>query len=426
LNIIKILNYRKLVIIILAFLFVAFSTPQKRKQYKKELPKKSPIYFETHIIPNDSIYTCFISFKIPFNNLLFIRDSGRFKSGVNISYEIFENDKYYSRVFDEKTISISSYETTIDNKYFLEGITSFEIRNGEYKISPSIRLDNTDIEFKSKPLLFSVDSTKINEPIVVSSESVCDSSSFRLANSQNVIPFSAEKYDLLIPIYSDKEFSLNVEVIQNNKTVLKKTILESILLDREIFDCNNKIVISNRSKVNRVKYFRLRNINQKLIEGLAKIKMEYGKRKMDFSMNMFWNEKPKSLFDTDDAIEALNLIGLSRVADSLSKFSDDEAYEALFNYWSKYDEDKTTMFNEVFNEFYSRIDYVNEEFNSLGDNDGLESDRGKIYLIYGEPDKIERNYSEIYNVVEVWTYSQINQKIKFSDKTGTGKFERIK
>ena len=54
------------------------------------------------------------------------------------------------------------------------------------------------------------------------------------------------------------------------------------------------------------------------------------------------------------------------------------------------------------------------------------NDRGKTYLIYGEPDKIERTYSDVYNVLEVWIYNSMNEKIYFSDKTGTGKFERIK
>jgi len=73
-----------------------------------------------------------------------------------------------------------------------------------------------------------------------------------------------------------------------------------------------------------------------------------------------------------------------------------------------------------------KIDFAKEEFNSLSKDDGLDTDRGKTYILYGEPDKIERTYSDIFNVLEVWIYNSMNEKIYFSDKTGTGKFIRIK
>ncbi len=422
----KILNYKKLFILILFFLFLTNLFPQKRKRLK-ELPRKSPIYFETHITTNDSsAYTCFISFKISYNNLLFIKRGGKFQSGISISYEISKDGKYSTRVFDKKTFSVLDYKTTVDSKLFLEGVTSFKVRKGEIKIAPSIQLANTDIEFKSKPLKLVIDSVQISEPIVIYENLVCDSMSYRIANSQNVIPFSEQRYDLLIPIYLNDDSDLKVEIEQRDNVVVKKNISEFILLNKKFSECNNKIIISKKNYQKDVKYYHFKYINKDLTEGPINIKVQHGKTKMNFYMNLFWDEKPKSLSNIEDAIEAMELIGLSNVADSLSDFSDDEAYVALFNYWKKFDDSKSTMFNEVFNEFYSRIDYVNEEFNSLGNNNGLDTDRGKTYLIYGKPDKIERNYSEIYNVVEVWTYSEINQKIRFSDKTGTGNFERIK
>ena len=167
-------------------------------------------------------------------------------------------------------------------------------------------------------------------------------------------------------------------------------------------------------------------MNKNLIEGDARIHISSESIQLEFDTKVFWNDKPRSLFNSEYAIEAINLIGYNSVADSLLDISDDEQYQALFNFWSRFDDDKSNSFNEVFDEYYSRIDFVNKEYNSLNKNDGLKNDRGKTYLIYGEPDKIERTYSDVYNVLEVWIYNSMNEKIYFSDKTGTGKFERIK
>jgi len=425
LNFTKLLNNRKLLFFIFFLLFLNVLFAQRRKD-REELSKRPPIYFETHIVPNDSLFTCFISFKIPYNNLLFVKENGSFKSELSITYEILKNKKFFSRKFDKKTISIHEYERTKEAKLFLEGVASFSIEAGDYRIHPAILIGNTDIDFKSKPLRLLVDSNQVSRPLVVYSGASCDSSNIKLANFQNSIPFSKNEYDLLIPIYSDKELSLNVEIKQDDKIIIDKKITEYELLNNELSECGNQIIITDNNNSEFVKYFRLKFVNRNLIEGNAKIFIKSEDFESEFDINVFWNEKPKSLFNSEDAIEAMILIGQRDIADSLLDIFEDEQYQALFNFWSKFDDDNSTSFNEVFYEYYSRIDFVKEEYNSLGKNDGLDTDRGKTYLIYGEPDKIERTYSEVYNVLEVWIYNSLHEKIYFSDKTGTGNFERIK
>nr|MDA3862136.1 GWxTD domain-containing protein [Melioribacteraceae bacterium] len=143
-------------------------------------------------------------------------------------------------------------------------------------------------------------------------------------------------------------------------------------------------------------------------------------------LSVLWYDKPKSLENTEQAIEYLETIGFKHSADSLLDFSDDEEYQALFHFWKEFDDDSSTSFNPVFKEFYSRIDFVRNEYNTLGKSDGADTDRGRTYIVYGKPDNIERTFKDVYDVIEIWEYKLISEKIYFSDKTGTGKFERIK
>lgn len=424
-NYIKLIKNQKLFIFIFFLLFINTIFSQRRNN-KEELPQKPPIYFETHVVPNDSVYTCFVSFKIPYSNLLFVKENGSFKSEIAITYKLLKDKKFYSRKVDKKTISITEYERTKDSKLFLEGITSFNIEEGEYRISPSILLGNTDIDFKSMPLKLSVDATHVSKPFVVYDGASCDSSNTILANFQNTIPFSKNEYDLLIPIYSKNDIALSVEVKQNEKLILEKRLTKFESFNSDVSVCRNQVILTSNNNSELVKYFRLNFVNKNLLEGDAKIFIKSENLELEFDLKVFWNEKPKSLFNSEEAIEAITHIGYKNVADSLSDIDDDEQYQSLFNFWSRFDDDNTTSFNEVFYEYYSRIDFVREEFNSLSKDDGLETDRGKTYLFYGEPDKVERTYSEIYNVLEVWIYNSIHEKIYFSDKTGMGKFERIK
>jgi GWxTD domain-containing protein len=73
-------------------------------------------------------------------------------------------------------------------------------------------------------------------------------------------------------------------------------------------------------------------------------------------------------------------------------------------------------------EFYSRIDYAAMEFRGITKNNGLSTDRGKVYIRYGKPDEIERSSNDLGYVVETWIYSTPNQKFVFVDQQGTGNF----
>ena len=57
-------------------------------------------------------------------------------------------------------------------------------------------------------------------------------------------------------------------------------------------------------------------------------------------------------------------------------------------------------------EFYSRVQYSNVEFKSIK-GAGSESDKGKIYIVYGKPFDIEYQLSEAGDYQEIWIYRDI-------------------
>ena len=82
-----------------------------------------------------------------------------------------------------------------------------------------------------------------------------------------------------------------------------------------------------------------------------------------------------------------------------------------------------TKYNELMNEFYSRIDYCEKNYRSLSGNGGAKSDRGKTYIKFGAPDSIDRYTNNDDKVVETWIFKKQNRTFLFIDKDGTGKFQ---
>ena len=73
-------------------------------------------------------------------------------------------------------------------------------------------------------------------------------------------------------------------------------------------------------------------------------------------------------------------------------------------------------------EFYTRVDYTLKNFGSITGVKGVESDRGKIFVKFGKPNKIERSSNLQGKVVETWIYDKLQRKFVFVDKDGTGEF----
>ena len=116
----------------------------------------------------------------------------------------------------------------------------------------------------------------------------------------------------------------------------------------------------------------------------------------------------------------------------------EEKDKFIEQFWLRRDPDRSTLGNEFKDEHYRRMAYVNKYFGS--GIPGWKTDRGKIYILHGEPAQIESHSGGSYQrsrsegggttatfPFEVWTYRHIDGigddiRIEFVDKTMTGKY----
>ena len=99
--------------------------------------------------------------------------------------------------------------------------------------------------------------------------------------------------------------------------------------------------------------------------------------------------------------------------------------ESLFlSFWKERDPTPDTSINELMEEYYIRVNYVNEYFN-MSWRDGWETDFGMIYILFGPPDQIERSNSTSTSssIYQVWYYSRLNKQFVFKDQNGFGDFK---
>jgi GWxTD domain-containing protein len=103
-----------------------------------------------------------------------------------------------------------------------------------------------------------------------------------------------------------------------------------------------------------------------------------------------------------------------------------ESREAVWEeFWSQKDPIPETPENETSDEYFRRVDYANEQFKSY--TSGWRTDRGRIYIVYGQPDEIEYHPFEEGSVpYQVWYYYSIGKRFIFADLSMTGDYTQIR
>ena len=94
--------------------------------------------------------------------------------------------------------------------------------------------------------------------------------------------------------------------------------------------------------------------------------------------------------------------------------------EFLYNFWKDRDSDPSTRENEYYKLYLAKVALSNQRFGSLS-RVGWKSDRGRVFILYGEPSEIERYPNQVdTKPYEIWNYNELEGGVifVFGDLTG--------
>lgn len=408
-----------------ALLFIAVSVLHAQ-------PKFHPFFFEINTFPDDSLIHFYYSYRIPYNHLVFIKSGDEYNASVKINLELVDSlTNNIARQFDEKKISVDNFDLTNENQEYAEGLIKLTVPDGNYKILMFFTDNNVNKEFRFPPWYKRMEKVKKKflAPVVVDAKKLecAGNEKYPLTNFNSDIPFSENEYYLIIPVKDTTIKSFKLTMIDNSDTIYNKNVTDNFINKDSFSECDGKIVFNNKGNVI-FKNFIVKNFSQKLHEGHLKVEIKTDSsdaQTLRFIKRITWFNKPFSLIDPEHAIKALKYVEADSVIDELLSNKKKEFYNKLFDYWEKYDPTPATMYNPLMNEFYTRVDYAVKEFASIGNKNGANSDRGKIYIKFGKPQKIERMSNDNGRVVETWIYEKTNKKFIFIDKEGKGEFTLV-
>ncbi len=393
------------------------------------------IYSAIYVIPSDTINTVYFTYKIPYNRFIFVKNINGYKADYRITLEVFTlNGKHVTRQIQRNEIFTKNFENTNSNSIFKQNFIKFQLQEGKYKVYPIFNDLNINKEIYLKPDTVNIRKKNVSDilpPIVVNAGKVdCRKNSFiALTNFSNFIPFSEKEYNLIIPFIDTTVNLINYKIINDGDTLFNQNITNSFIAALKFQKCGKNLILKFGSKQRPTRNFIIENFSHLLKEGKATIYLtDLNNLKIirKFSVYIKWINKPISLRNPEQAIKYLSIIGKGSTVDRLLSGSSKRYLMHLNEYWKKFDPTPKTEFNPLMEEFYDRIDYAMKHFFTLGGKNGATTDRGKIFIQFGKPIKIERYSNNYGQIVEEWFYNKPKRKFDFIDKDGTGNFKLIK
>lgn len=208
--------------------------------------------------------------------------------------------------------------------------------------------------------------------------------------------------------------------------------LSMLVVEYEIFDENEQQVynstesISVKSGSNQI-FHELDSLVLDLGKNLLKVTVKDSAGKViDTSVKTFvsrWVGVPVYITDLEKAIDQMiylaNPDDLTFIKEAEGRVEKAKRFVA---FWKKQDPNPADEYNPVFNEYYNRVAYADQNFTTYS-LDGWKSDRGMVLIILGAPDNIDRHPFEYYSKpYEVWQYYNLNKQFIFNDYSGFGDY----
>jgi GWxTD domain-containing protein len=131
--------------------------------------------------------------------------------------------------------------------------------------------------------------------------------------------------------------------------------------------------------------------------------------------------------ELNDEFEYIKHIAKKRDPGRFKKIGIEDKRQHLRTFWAQFSKDTTVIENEYRLDYLDRVRYANSAFGE-GVREGWESERGRVLLVYGRPDQIERFPSNSgQKAYEIWYYHAFENGAEFCfvDVSGMGQLKLV-
>jgi len=413
----------KLIASIIFFLSISILAQQEPSTVNKNVHGEAIFYHDfLSFFSNKPGFTHLDVFiQVPYKNVQFVKSGEGFTAKYSISVSIYDSSKttmIVEKLWNE-TVNVFDYNTSISKDNYNISKKTFDLKPGSYLV---------------KTILEDLDSRKetISEnPIIVKDFT----GNFSLSDILLISKIGAEQNDnIVIPNISRNIPSYKDKIKIYFEADSKDTSDKKLTFEYKVTNAENE-VIHKEEEVRDIKP----GINQ-ILYTMAEFPFELGAYVITVTLmdnqnkvlattnKTFYSQSkglPAIILDIDKAIAQTVYIA---TADELKYMEEGKTQsdktKRFIEFWKKKDPSPNNDENEVFDEYYRRVEFADKNFSNY--TEGWRSDRGMVYIMIGPPNNIDRHPFEYDSKpYEVWEYYNLNRSLIFLDQTGFGDYRLI-
>lgn len=411
---------RMKILVLLITLFLCSGGPA---QYLRT-PKLSGVglpFFQSELFPtfarDGSQQLVRIYVQILNDDLTFVSADTGYAASIQI--ELYLSDRNENYLFNrtiERTVNTLNFQETNSREISQTFFTDIPIQPGEYSLLITV-LDKNSNKQVNRKISFRIPSFE-KLPFMIS----------HILFFDKVTKDSTGKIQGFEPNLINN-FSGSSEFIYAYFQTLAKTNQDSLKILLNIKDATGKEIQRNSYWVkNQTQfaehYLRFNRHQFDQNKYVAQVVAYLGNYtyKIEKVFSFFWTVSPQSPRDLTQALEEMVYIANEDSVYYYLKRSYEEKKQFFESFWKSMDPNPETEKNELMDEYYRRVNFANQNYTTLS-YPGWKTDRGRIFIKFGEPDDIERHPFEMGNFpYEIWRYYSLKKIFLFIDRTGFGDY----
>ncbi len=371
-----------------------------------------------------------VSVDIPYSSLVFLKKGGVFQSDYVVYVKILDKKKKIveTAVVTESVVS-KDYEATRSARSSSKVSRRFQLPQGEYVVECTVEVKNTQRVFDKKELVtvpeFLETGIGVGKPRLYAVD--VDTSKFvpALVEADGRGGLEERELDTAFFAALDKHLVVRFDVYTEEE-------------ERDSVDCDLCFEVVDETKEvraygrARVRIAGLRNQFAVYLDldewspgsyGFVVKAIQLEPLRETTSSLTFALAYTKTMLtkDFDKTIAVLSLIATNEEIAELRSAEQADRPRVWASFWMRRDPSPGTEENEALEEHVRRVRHAVDNFSEAAV--GWESDRGKVYIKYGEPDhtelKIEPQYQGEYLI---WYYYEEGLRFVFYDRFGLGEY----
>ncbi len=373
-------------------------------------------------------------FRVSYDFMVFERVGGSvtdslFRAGVDISIDLQRNGTFIGSSTIGGRAAAAQYNETDSRGRFLLLQRTLYLDAGEYTAVIVATDRGSRNERRMNVSFVARDLTReLGAPIVLDPASPRDALVPRVHGYGGSMPFAAPvRIAVPVPDAGEGEWTVRLRRDRDGTTVMESgpqpsAVLRGYGLPKTAGMVEDFALVQRSGDERAMLLFDLPFDSVDVAPYTLTVQRDHQGRRDTVSLNtaVFWRDMPYALRNIPQAVKDMRYILTRGQLEEMTDGDEETQRRQLRRFWEERDPTPGTAYNEHMTEYFRRVDQARIKFQTLYEPDGVDTDRGKVYILFGPPENTQRVLESGEPGMEIWYYPSLGKTFRFVDKQRDG------